>query len=174
MAHNKREALEREIRRWARPNAHLFARPDWRRFVKPGSDAAMVFEIYEQKYRPDQARVPPGSRDGGQWVDEGGGEPESNGADRGSIRVARSHSGFTQGRMRASTTARYLHLQYYRNAILLGANSFPVQPMPKGWVCAAILSLRCADENCRSCPDHAQWRCEYKNSCPSIRAGISD
>jgi hypothetical protein len=56
MAQNKREALEREIRRWARPDAHLFVRPDWRRFVKPGSDAAMVFEIYERKFRVDQLR----------------------------------------------------------------------------------------------------------------------
>ena len=47
--------------------------------MKPGSDAAMVFEIYKQKYRPDQARVPPGSRDGGQWVDEGGGSTSNTG-----------------------------------------------------------------------------------------------
>lgn len=69
----KAEYLEREMKRWARPDAHLFVRPDWRRYVKPGSDAAKVFGLYEQKYRSDQARVPAGSRDGGQWVDEGGG-----------------------------------------------------------------------------------------------------
>lgn len=69
----KAEYLEREIKRWGRPDAHLFVRPDWRRFVKPESDAAKVFEFYEQKYRPDQARAPAGNRDGGQWIDEGGG-----------------------------------------------------------------------------------------------------
>jgi hypothetical protein len=68
----KPEYLAREMKRWARPDAANFVRPDWRRFVKPGSDVATVFEIYERKYRPDQARVPPGSREGGQWVDEGG------------------------------------------------------------------------------------------------------
>ena len=85
----KPEYLAREQKYWMRHDAHKFIRPDWRRFVKPGSETAAVFEVYEQKYRPDQARVPSGSRDGGQWVDEGGGgEPESDGADRGPIRIA--------------------------------------------------------------------------------------
>ena len=68
----KPEYLAREQKYWMRHDAHKFIRPDWRRFVKPGSETAAVFEVYEQKYRPDQARVPSGSRDGGQWVDEGG------------------------------------------------------------------------------------------------------
>ena len=51
-----------------RPGAHRFVRPDWRRFVVPGSDAAAVFEVYEQKYRPDQLRD-----ELGRWADEGGG-----------------------------------------------------------------------------------------------------
>jgi hypothetical protein len=68
----KPEYLEHELKRWMRPDARNFIRPDWRRFVKPGSDLAAVYELYEQKYRPDQERVPPGSRDGGQWADEGG------------------------------------------------------------------------------------------------------
>ena len=88
----KAEYLEREMKRWARPDAHLFVRRDWRRFVKPRSDVATVFEFYEQKYRPDQARVPAGSREGGQWVDEGGGGEAESGeggsTEQGPMRVA--------------------------------------------------------------------------------------
>jgi hypothetical protein len=73
MAPIKEEYLDRELKRWARPDAQNFVRPDWRRHVKPGSEAAAVFEIYERKYRADQVRVPRGSREGGQWTDEGGG-----------------------------------------------------------------------------------------------------
>ena len=51
-----------------RPDAHHFVRPDWRRHVKPGSDLASVFELYERKYRQDQLRD-----DHGRWTDEGGG-----------------------------------------------------------------------------------------------------
>ena len=57
-----------QLKRWMRPDAHLFVRPDWRRYVAPGSDAAAVFELYERKYRPDQPRVPDGSPEGGQWT----------------------------------------------------------------------------------------------------------
>ena len=64
--------LERQLKRWMRPDAHLFVRPDWRNFVRPGFEDEHPFKRYEHKYRPDQARVPPGSRDGGQWTDEGG------------------------------------------------------------------------------------------------------
>jgi hypothetical protein len=73
MAQFKADDLAREMKRWARLDAHHFVRPDWRRHVKPGSEAAAVFEIYERKYRADQARVPRRSRDGGQWTDEGRG-----------------------------------------------------------------------------------------------------
>jgi hypothetical protein len=64
----KDAALERELKRWMRSDAGNFLRPDWRRFVKPGSDAAAVFGVYEQKYRPDQLRD-----ELGRWTDEGGG-----------------------------------------------------------------------------------------------------
>jgi hypothetical protein len=63
---------EYDLKRWMRPDAHNFVRPDWRRFVAPGSDAASVFEIYEQKYREDQLRD-----DHGRWTDEGGGQDQS-------------------------------------------------------------------------------------------------
>ena len=69
----KPEYLAREQKYWMRYDAYKFIRPDWRRHVKPGSELAAIYEIYERKYRPDQARVPSGSRDGGQWTDEGGG-----------------------------------------------------------------------------------------------------
>ncbi len=65
MAQIKAEYLERELKRWMRPDAHRFIKPDWRRDVKPNSGFYSAFEHYEQKYRPDQARVPPGSREGG-------------------------------------------------------------------------------------------------------------
>lgn len=55
-----------------RPDAHRFIRPDWRRFVASGSEAAALLERYERKYRPDQLRD-----DHGRWADEGGGQDRS-------------------------------------------------------------------------------------------------
>ena len=49
------------------PNAHLFIRPDWRRWVTPGSELYSVYELYESKYRPDQLRD-----DHGRFAYEGG------------------------------------------------------------------------------------------------------
>lgn len=63
--------LERERQRWLRHDAHRFLRPDWRRYVQSGSELAAYYESIEQKYRPDQPRVPAGNPDGGQWADEG-------------------------------------------------------------------------------------------------------
>ena len=65
--------LEHELKRWMRPDAHHFVRPDWRRCVKPGSELASVFELYERKYRPDQLRD-----DQGRWADEGRDAGRSN------------------------------------------------------------------------------------------------
>jgi hypothetical protein len=73
-------ALELELRRWMRPDAHRFISPDWRRFVQPGSEAAAVLGRYEAKYRPDQPRVPVGVREGGQWTDAGGSSGTASGA----------------------------------------------------------------------------------------------
>ena len=64
--------LMRQLERWTRPNAHLFVGPDWRRFV-PRADADHPFALYENKYRPDQPRVPAGNPDGGQWTADGAG-----------------------------------------------------------------------------------------------------
>lgn len=64
--------LTRQRERWTLPNAHLFVRPDWRRFV-PRDQDHHPFALYEGKYRPDQLRVPAGDSDGGQWTAEGGG-----------------------------------------------------------------------------------------------------
>jgi hypothetical protein len=66
---------DREIKRWMRPDAHRFLRPDWRRFWLPGHENDPLYRFYEtieRKYSPDQPRVPAGSREGGQWTDEGG------------------------------------------------------------------------------------------------------
>ncbi len=72
--------LTRQRDRWTRPNAHLFVRPDWRRFASQDEDDH-PFALYEQKYRSDQPRVPAGSRDGGQWTADGAnGESRSPGS----------------------------------------------------------------------------------------------
>jgi hypothetical protein len=67
-------------KRWMRPNAHLFIRPDWRRFVRPGDRDSHPFALYERKYRPDQPRVPAGSSEGGRWTDgeDGSRKPTPN------------------------------------------------------------------------------------------------
>lgn len=71
--------LEYQLKRWMRPDAHHFVRPDWRKFTPPELQAGHPFALYESKYRPDQARVPAGSREGGQWTDEEGSGTESDG-----------------------------------------------------------------------------------------------
>jgi hypothetical protein len=43
--------LTRQRDRWTRPNARLFVRPDWRRFVPQDQDEH-PFAFYENKYRP--------------------------------------------------------------------------------------------------------------------------
>ncbi|MBS0249345.1 MAG: hypothetical protein JSR61_22265 [Proteobacteria bacterium] len=73
---------ERELLRWMRPDAHRFLRPDWRRHVREDSELAPVLALYEQKYRPDQPRVPAGSREGGQWSAEGGGSTPRSAANK--------------------------------------------------------------------------------------------
>ena len=72
-----------------RADAHLFVRPDWRRYVAVGSEADSLFELYERKYRPDQARVPAGSREGGQWTDD---EAQGDSTER-PTRVAQANNG---------------------------------------------------------------------------------
>lgn len=64
--------LAHQRKRWIRPNAHLFIRSDWRRFVRPGDRDGHPFALYERKYRPDQLRDAIG-----RWADEGGGHEMS-------------------------------------------------------------------------------------------------
>ena len=62
-------ALENERNRFMRPDAYRFLRSDWRCFTGGRQDPLhQLFECAEQKYRPDQPRVPPGSLGGGQWT----------------------------------------------------------------------------------------------------------
>ena len=75
--------LTRQRDRWTRPNAHLFVRPDWRRFV-PHDQDEHPFAFYENKYRPDQPRVPAGSREGVQRTGGGGGGQGDDGGGSGS------------------------------------------------------------------------------------------
>ena len=65
-----------QLKRWMRSDAHRFIRPDWRRYVVPGSELAALYERYERKYRPDQPRVPAGVPEGGQWTGVGGASPD--------------------------------------------------------------------------------------------------
>lgn len=52
-------------------DAHRFVRPDWRRTVRPGFERHHPFALYEQKYDPNQPRVPSGTPAGGQWTSDG-------------------------------------------------------------------------------------------------------
>jgi hypothetical protein len=72
MAQFKAAYFERESMRGQPANAFRFVRPDWRRFVKPGSDAWVLYELYERKFNPEQPRVAAGNSEGGQWVGDGG------------------------------------------------------------------------------------------------------
>ena len=47
-----------------------FVRPDWRRHVRPGFERDHPFALYEQKYDPNQPRVPAGDPAGGQWTSD--------------------------------------------------------------------------------------------------------
>jgi hypothetical protein len=67
-----RAYLDAETDRLLRPDAYRWLRPDWRRHVQRGSNLERLYERIERKYRPDQARVPAGTPDGGQWTDEVG------------------------------------------------------------------------------------------------------
>jgi hypothetical protein len=73
MAHFKDAYTEHQLKRWMRPDAHHFVRPDWRRLLRPGYESDFPLKIYERKYSLDQPRVPAGSSDGGQWTSGGSG-----------------------------------------------------------------------------------------------------
>jgi hypothetical protein len=73
--------LAHQRKRWMPPNAHLFIRPDWRRFVRPADRDDHPFALYERKYSADQPRVPAGSREGGQWTDGEGNSGQSGRTD---------------------------------------------------------------------------------------------
>ena len=51
--------LEHQRKYWMRPDAYRFIRPDWRRFARPGFEDEHPFALYENTYRPDQARARP-------------------------------------------------------------------------------------------------------------------
>lgn len=88
----------REQSRWMRPDAANFVRPDWRRHVKAGSEAATTLERYERKFRPDQPRVPAGESQGGQWTaDGGGGVPEAPDASSSTAAIQKEAERFAAG-----------------------------------------------------------------------------
>jgi hypothetical protein len=90
MTQIKPEQLAYELNRWMRPDAHRFIRSDWRRYVNPSSTLATLYELYERKYRHDQPRVPAGSREGGQWIDDA--QSRSRFSD-GLVRLAQADTG---------------------------------------------------------------------------------
>ncbi len=71
----KQVALDYELKRWMRPDAHRFLRHDWRRFWAAGHEDEPVYRFYEsieRKFSPSQPRVPAGVPEGGQWTGTGG------------------------------------------------------------------------------------------------------
>lgn len=66
---------EYQRRRWLRPNAHLYVRPDAALWQQPNRRIWQAPDLTEQKYSPNQPRVPAGNPTGGQWttVSSGGG-----------------------------------------------------------------------------------------------------
>ena len=99
--------LEHQRKYWMRPDAHRFIRPDWRRFARPGFEGEHPFAFYETKYRPDQARVPPGSREGGQWTDEeGGGGGRQGGGNDPRVLSDASHDPIQPGAQYAQNSPR--------------------------------------------------------------------
>lgn len=81
MTRNVDAYTEQQLKRWMRPDAHHFVRPDWRQCVSPKSSVAAVFELYERKYRDDQLRD-----DHGRFAYEGRYKP-------GRVRLAASEMG---------------------------------------------------------------------------------
>jgi hypothetical protein len=59
---------DRQRRRWMRPNAHLYIRPDAARWQQSNQRLWQKPTYDEQKYSPGQPRVPAGNHDGGQWT----------------------------------------------------------------------------------------------------------
>jgi len=80
------DSWEDERRRWMRPNAHQYIRPDARRFMPAGNPRVPAKEPngwlwlgrevkrsaprYQIKFDPDQPRVLAGNSDGGQWTND--------------------------------------------------------------------------------------------------------
>jgi hypothetical protein len=52
--------------------------------------------VLRRKYRPDQPRVPAGTPDGGQWINDGSNRKPSTGPGDGRNRVASDITGFTK------------------------------------------------------------------------------
>ena len=120
MAQIKAAYLERELMRGQPANAFRFVRPDWRRFVKPGSDAWLLYELYERKFNSDQPRVPAGSSEGGQWTGDGGAASVSDGGPETQIATRISPS------RRAECELQYRKDTFICNAI--GTRSCWVKP----------------------------------------------
>lgn len=68
-AHQRARFMRSDIARWLKPDAARFIRPDVVRFLRPGTHPAEVFPALDQKYSPNQRRVPAGQPGGGRWTD---------------------------------------------------------------------------------------------------------
>ena len=120
MAAVKAAYLDRERKRWMRPDARHFVAPGWGRHVKTGSELATVFALYERKYSPEQPRD-----DRGRWTDEGSGggsmgnDGTRGGSSDGEVQVAQTGFG---------TLAAEIPLSRGRNCVTIleaSASSFP-------------------------------------------------
>lgn len=84
-AHQRARFKRPDAARWIRPDAARFFPPDVARYLKPGTDPAEVFPGLDQKYSPNQRRVPAGQSGGGRWTDgtgsNGGGGIAASAAD---------------------------------------------------------------------------------------------
>ena len=88
----KQEAIDFALKRFMRPDAARYLRPDWQRFWPMAQPADPLRAFYQHKYRPDQARVPAGVPEGGQWTDEDGtGSSSQNPRTRITARISARH-----------------------------------------------------------------------------------
>jgi hypothetical protein len=71
--------LRHQQSRWLRQDAGRWVKADAARYLRPGSSLDALFGV-EQKYNPNQPRVPAGSSDGGQWTNGASGSAQNDAA----------------------------------------------------------------------------------------------
>jgi hypothetical protein len=71
---NDREALwlAHQRQRWMLPDPSRWLQPDQSKWLQPDHSRFQPPQYHEQKYAPNQPRVPAGNPDGGEWTSGGG------------------------------------------------------------------------------------------------------